>query len=69
MKAKRKEIKKLTAAALGLAVGTVGLAGSGARVAKYFVAARERRRREIVGTPAEQAKELVRLLRDEAGVI
>jgi electron transfer flavoprotein beta subunit len=69
MKAKKKEIRKLSTAALNVAPGLIGREGSGARVVKYFIAARERRRRTLTGTPQEQAKELVRLLRDEAGVI
>ncbi|MDD4891024.1 MAG: electron transfer flavoprotein subunit beta/FixA family protein [Phycisphaerae bacterium] len=69
MKAKKKEIRKLTAAALNVAASQIGVQGSGARVVKYFVAARERKRRKLAGTPQEQATELVRLLRDEAGVI
>ncbi len=69
MKAKRKEVRKVTAADLSLPAGQIGPDGSGARVNRVFIAARERRHCKLTGTPEQQAAELARLLRDEAGVI
>ncbi|MCG3180307.1 MAG: Electron transfer flavoprotein subunit beta [Phycisphaerae bacterium] len=69
MKAKRKDIRKLAAADVKVDAGLIGPSGSGARTVKLFVAARERKRQMIAGSAQEQAAELVRLLRDQAGAI
>lgn len=70
MKAKKKEIRKVSAADLGVDAGRIGQANSGVHVTRVFVEQRDRRRHMVAGeTPEAQAAELLRLLRDEAGVL
>jgi len=69
MKAKKKEIKKVALADLSLEAAQVGAAGSKTRVVKYHPLAERPPVKMIAGDPADQAKELVRLLREEAKVI
>ena len=69
MKAKKKEIKKLGLADLGLDAGQVGDAGCLSGVKSYHPLPERPTVKMIEGEPAQQAKELVRLLREEAKVI
>jgi len=70
MKAKKKEIKKITLSDLGgLGPQDVGAAGSATKVVGYETLPERPRCRLIDGEPAEQAAKLVRALHDEAKVI
>ncbi len=70
MKAKKKEIKTVSAADLGIDANLVGRANSSVRVTRVLEAKRDRRRHMVAGeTPEAQAAELARLLHEEAGVI
>ena len=69
MKAKKKEIKKVTLADLPLKAGEVGAAGSQVRAGALPQSPRASAGKMIAGDAATQAKELVRLLREEAKVI
>ena len=69
MKAKKKEIKKVSLADTGLDAGDVGAAGTKSRVVEFHPLPERPDVKMIEGEPAEQAKELVRLLREEAKVI
>jgi electron transfer flavoprotein beta subunit len=62
MKAKRKELKKLTLADLGGATAKTV-------ILKQEIQTRERRNKVLTGDPAEAARELARLLREEAKVL
>jgi electron transfer flavoprotein beta subunit len=68
MKAKKKEIRQVGAGDIGVDAGQIGADNSGIRVVKYFLGVKDRRNEMIEGSPDEQAAELVRKLRDEAGV-
>ncbi|HEY3364553.1 MAG TPA: electron transfer flavoprotein subunit beta/FixA family protein [Symbiobacteriaceae bacterium] len=63
MKAKRKTIARVTPAELGVA------ATARTEVTSVFQARQNRRNTTLKGTPAEQAKQLVELLRGEAKVL
>lgn len=69
MKAKRKEMKVLTAAGLGLDAGQVGAAGSPTTVLAMSVPSRARRKCMVEGEPPDAASKLAGLLRTEAKVI
>lgn len=69
MKAKKKEIKKVTLADTGLDASEVGAAGNKTKVLKFHPLPERPPVKLIEGEPAAQAKELVRLLREEAKVI
>lgn len=69
MKAKKKEIRKVGLADVGLEAGQVGAAGSRTRLVKYHALPERPPVKMIPGDAAAQAKELVRLLREEAKVI
>jgi electron transfer flavoprotein beta subunit len=69
MKAKKKEIKKVTLADLPLEAAAVGAAGAKTRVVKYHALPERPPVKMIPGDAAAQARELVRLLREEAKVI
>jgi electron transfer flavoprotein beta subunit len=69
MKAKKKEIKTLGLTDVGLDAGQVGDAGCLSGVKSYHSLPERPPVKMIEGEPAEQAKELVRLLREEAKVI
>lgn len=62
MKAKRKELKKLSLADVGGVVAKT-------QVIKQEIQTTERRNKILEGDPAEAARELVRLLREEAKVL
>ncbi|MCL6451757.1 MAG: electron transfer flavoprotein subunit beta/FixA family protein [Acetobacteraceae bacterium] len=69
MKAKRKEIKTLNLASLGLDASQVGRAGQGAEVQALEVPSRARRGRILTSDPPAAAAELAALLRGEAKVL
>jgi electron transfer flavoprotein beta subunit len=69
MKAKKKEIRKVALAGLPLKADQVGAAGSLTRLVKYHSLPERPPVKMITGDAAAQAKELVRLLREEAKVI
>ncbi len=69
MKAKKKEIKKVGLADLALKAEEVGAAGSKTKVVRYHNLPERPPVKMIAGDAATQAKELVRLLREEAKVI
>ncbi len=69
MKAKKKEIKKISLADLGFSPGDVGAAGSSTKIVSYEPLAERPACRMIAGDPAQQAAELVRVLHEEAKVI
>jgi electron transfer flavoprotein beta subunit len=69
MKAKKKEIRRVSLADLPLQPGQVGAAGSTTRLVRYHSLPERPPVRMITGDAATQAKELARLLREEAKVI
>lgn len=69
MGAKKKEIQVLTAAGLGLSPGSVGLSGSKTEVIRLTLPPKRPPGRIIEGDEETAAKELVRLLREEAKVV
>jgi len=69
MKAKKKPIEEKSAADLGCDAATIGAAGSGTRLVKLLPLAERGACRFIEGDAAQAAKELVKLLRNEAKVI
>ena len=69
MKAKKKEIRKVTLADLPLKPGQVGAAGSKSKVIRYHNLPDRPAVKMIAGDAGQQAKELARLLREEAKVI
>ncbi len=69
MKAKKKEIKKVGLADSGLTAEQVGAAGSKSKVVKFHNLPERPAVKMIPGDAATQAKELVRLLREEAKVL
>ena len=66
---KKKEIKKVALAEVGLDAGEVGAAGAQADVVKYHPLPERPPVKMIGGEAPEAAKELVKLLREEAKVI
>ena len=69
MKAKKKEIRKVALADLPLKADAVGAAGSRSKVVRYHNLPERPAVKMIAGDAATQAKELVRLLREEAKVV
>jgi len=69
MKAKKKEIRKLTLADLPLKAEQVGAAGSRSKLVRLHNLPERPAVRMLPGDAATQARELVRLLREEAKVI
>ncbi|MFQ5512569.1 MAG: electron transfer flavoprotein subunit beta/FixA family protein [Candidatus Krumholzibacteriia bacterium] len=69
MKAKKKEIKKIALADVGLTAEEVGAAGSATTVERYAPLAARPECRMIEGEPAEAAAELVRALREDAKAV
>ena len=69
MKAKKKEIKKITLADVGLEAGQVGAAGAQSRIVAFRPLPERPPVKMIEGEVGDQAKELVRLLREEAKVV
>jgi electron transfer flavoprotein beta subunit len=69
MKAKKKEIKKVTLADAGLPADRVGSAGSATKIVGYAVSPERPACRMLSGEPADMARELVRALREDSKVI
>jgi len=69
MKAKKKEIKKLDLAALGLSAGEVGEKGAKLKTKNFRLPPERQAGKKIEGEPAEMAAELAKLLREEAKLI
>ncbi len=69
MKAKSKEVKNLDLAALGLSAGEVGAEGAKVKILKYSLPPEKQPGKKIEGEPEETAKELVKLLREEAKIV
>lgn len=69
MKAKKKEIKKIALADLDLDAAKVGSEGAQSQIVKFQPLPERPPVKMIQGEVAEQAKELARLLREEAKVI
>jgi electron transfer flavoprotein beta subunit len=69
MKAKKKEIKKLGLADLGLKPEEVGEAGSKLKKGKYFLPPQRKAGMKIEGEIPEATVKLVKLLREEAKII
>ncbi|MFH1756224.1 MAG: electron transfer flavoprotein subunit beta/FixA family protein [Candidatus Latescibacterota bacterium] len=69
MKAKKKEIKKITLADVGMQAEEVGAAGSYTKVVRYFLLPERPECKMLSGEPAVMAKELVRSLREDSKVI
>ena len=69
MKAKKKEVKPINLAALGLPADQVGAAGSKVKVQKYIAPPSRPAGKIVTGEVIEAAQKLVKLLREEAKVI
>jgi electron transfer flavoprotein beta subunit len=69
MKAKKKEVKKVTLAEVGLPAGEVGAAGSATKVERYAPLEERPECRMIEGEAADAAAELVRALRNDAKAV
>jgi electron transfer flavoprotein beta subunit len=69
MKAKKKEIRKVALSDLPLEAGAAGSEAAQASIVKFHPLPERPPVKMIEGEPAQQAKELVRLLREEAKVI
>jgi electron transfer flavoprotein beta subunit len=69
MKAKSKEVKNLDLAALGLSASEVGAEGAKVKILKYSLPPEKQPGKKLEGEPEETAKELVKLLREEAKAI
>lgn len=69
MKAKKKEIKKVALADVGLDANQVGTEGAQSRIVKFQPLPERPPVKMVAGEPGDQAKELVRLLREEAKVV
>ncbi|MCR4419096.1 MAG: electron transfer flavoprotein subunit beta/FixA family protein [Clostridia bacterium] len=69
MQAKKKPIQQLSLADLGLSADAVGAAAAKVTVTSYSLPPKRAGGRLLEGEPQDQARELVRLLREEAKVI
>ena len=69
MKAKKKEVKPVNLAALGLSADQVGAAGSKTKILKFSAPPSRPPGKIISGELAEAAQKLVKLLREEAKII
>jgi electron transfer flavoprotein beta subunit len=69
MKAKKKEIKKVALADVGLEASQVGAEGAQSQIVKFQPLPERPPVNMIAGETGDQAKELVRLLREEAKVV
>jgi electron transfer flavoprotein beta subunit len=69
MKAKKKEIKKITLADVGLDASQVGAQGAQSQIVKFSPLPDRPPVKMLPGDPPLQAKELVKLLREEAKVV
>jgi len=69
MKAKKKEVKPINLAALGLPGDQVGAAGSKVKILKYIAPPSRPPGKIVTGEIIEAAQKLVKLLREEAKII
>jgi electron transfer flavoprotein beta subunit len=69
MKAKKKEIKKIDLAALGMDAAEVGEKGSKLKTKNFRLPPERQAGKKLEGEPAETAVQLAKLLRDEAKLI
>jgi electron transfer flavoprotein beta subunit len=69
MKAKKKEIKKIDLAAVGMESGEVGEKGSKLKTKNYRLPPEREAGKKLEGEPAETAAQLAKLLREEAKLI
>lgn len=69
MKAKKKELKPIDLATLGLEASEVGEAGSKTRIIEMFLPPERKAGKIIEGEVPEASKELVKLLHEEAKVV
>jgi len=69
MKAKKKEIKKITLGEVGMTAEEVGAAGSFTKVIRYFPLPERPPCKMLSGEPSEVAQQLVRELRETSKVI
>ncbi|MCX5909088.1 MAG: electron transfer flavoprotein subunit beta/FixA family protein [Deltaproteobacteria bacterium] len=69
MKAKKKEVKLINLAILGLPADQVGAAGSKTKILKYLPPSSRSPGKMVSGEIADAAKQLVKLLREEAKII
>jgi electron transfer flavoprotein beta subunit len=69
MKAKKKEIKKINLAGVGLSAEEIGQTGSSTRIVRYRPLPGRPECRMLSGDPADMAKELVRSLREDSKVV
>jgi electron transfer flavoprotein beta subunit len=69
MKAKKKEVKPINQATLGLPADQVGAAGSKTKIMKYIPPPSRPPGKIISGEVIDAAKNLVKLLREEAKII
>lgn len=69
MKAKKKEVKPINLAALGLPADQVGAAGSKTKILKYIPPPSRPPGKIVSGEVADAAKNLVKLLREEAKIV
>jgi electron transfer flavoprotein beta subunit len=70
MKAKKKELKPIKLADLGLSEGEVGRQGARTRVSRFSLPPLRQAGKIVPGeTPEEKAAKLAKLLREEAKVI
>jgi len=69
MKAKKKEVKPINVAALGLTADQVGAAGSKTKILKYIPPPSRPPGKVVSGEVADAAKNLVKLLREEAKIV
>lgn len=69
MKAKKKEVKSINLAALGLPADQVGAAGAKTKILKYTPPPSRPPGKVITGEVLEAAQKLVKLLREEAKII
>ena len=69
MKAKKKEIKKVTLTDLDLSADAVGAAGATTKVTGYSPLPERPAVRMLEGEPADMAKELARALREDAKIV
>lgn len=69
MQAKKKELKEVTLADIGLDAASVGAQASQVKILSYSLPEARKAGKKLEGEPADTARELVRLLREEAKVI
>jgi electron transfer flavoprotein beta subunit len=69
MKAKKKVIKDINLATLGMAAAEVGEAGSKLKTKNFRLPPERKAGKKIEGEPAEQVAEAIRMMHEEAKLI